>query len=109
MALDGLWTAQFTGKEVAGSGVVVFSNGKLFGGETGFYYIGTYESDGKVVKARVMIRNFDPALPSGFGIPGDYEMDVSGVFQDDKITGTAIIANQPQHSLGIRLTKKANL
>ena len=109
MALDGLWIAQFTGKEVSGSGVVVFSNGKLFGGETGFYYIGTYESDGKVVKARVMIRNFDPALPSGFGIPGDYEMDVSAVLQDDKITGTAMIAHQPQHSLGIRLTKKANL
>jgi hypothetical protein len=88
---------------------VVFSSGKLFGGETGFYYIGTYESDGQMVKARALIRNFDPAIPSGFGIPGDYEMDISAVLQDDKMTGTAMIANQPQHSLGIRLTKKANL
>jgi hypothetical protein len=109
MALDGLWIVQFTGKEILGSGVAVFSNGKVFGGETGFYYIGSYEAEGKVVKARVMIRNFDPAIPSGFGIPGDYEMDVSAVLQDDKMTGTAMIANQPQHSLGIRLIKKANL
>ncbi len=109
MAVDGFWIAQFSGTEVCGSGVVLFSNGKLFGGETGFYYIGTYESDGKIVKARVMIRNFDPAIPSGFGIIGDYEMDVSAMVQDDKIVGTAAIANQPQHSLGIRLTKKADL
>ena len=61
MALDGLWIAQFTGKEVSGSGVVVFSNGKLFGGETGFYYIGTYESDGKSVKVGgVIIRKLRP-------------------------------------------------
>ena len=109
MALDGLWIVQFTGKDILGSGVVVFSSGKLFGGETGFYYIGTYESDGQMVKARALIRNFDPAIPSGFGIPGDYEMDISAVLQDDKMTGTAMIANQPQHSLGIRLTKRANL
>lgn len=110
MAVDGFWTAQFTGKEIYGTGVVVFSHGKLFGGETGFYYIGAYEAEGKVVKARVMIRNFDPAVLSGFGITGDYEMDVSCIIQDDNtITGTAIIANQPQHSLGIRLSKKANL
>lgn len=108
MALDGLWIVQFTGTEVYGSGVAFFSNGKVFGGETGFYYIGTYEADGKVVKARVVIRNFDPAIPSGFGIVGDYEMDVSAMLQDNEMTGTAMIANQPQHSLGIRLTKKAN-
>lgn len=110
MAVDGFWIAQFTGKEIYGTGVVLFSNGKVFGGETGFYYIGTYEADGKVVKARVMIRNFDPSIPSGFGIPGDYEMDVSALLQDDTtMAGTAMIANQPHHSLGIRLSKKANL
>ncbi|HSZ61461.1 MAG TPA: GrlR family regulatory protein [Terriglobales bacterium] len=109
MALDGLWIVQFTGKNILGSGVTVFNNGKVFGGETGFYYIGTYEIDGKVVKARVVIRNFDPAIASGFGIVGDYEMDVSAMLQDNQMTGTAMITNQPQHSLGIRLTKKANL
>jgi T3SS negative regulator,GrlR len=110
MALDGLWIVQFTAKDIFGSGVVVFSGGKLFGGETGFYYVGSYESDGKVVQARVMVRNFDPSIPSGFGIPvSDYEMDVSATLQGYTMTGTAMIVNQPQYSLGIRLTKKANL
>ena len=67
MDIDGFWTVHFsrTG-DSAGSGVVIFHKGKLFGGETGFYYIGTYTSEGNVLKARVMIRNFDPSTPSGF-------------------------------------------
>ena len=62
-----------------------------------------------MVKARVMIRNFDPAIPSGFGFPAITKWDVSAMLQDNQMTGTAMIANQPQHSLGIRLTKKTNL
>jgi hypothetical protein len=110
MALDGFWIVKFTAAQLYGSGVVVFSNGKIFGGETGFYYIGTYEADGRIVKARIMVRNFDPAMPSGFGIAGDYEMDVSATLQDDNnANGTAVVTGHPQYSLGIRLTKKANL
>jgi hypothetical protein len=109
MTVDGFWIVRFTGANIYGSGVVVLANGKLFGGESGFYYIGTYEADGKVLKARVMIRNFDPAVQSGFGIVGDYEMDISVVLQDNEMTGTAMLTNQPKHSLGIHLTKKANL
>ncbi len=110
MDIDGFWTVHFSGTEILGSGVVIFSKGKLFGGETGFYYIGTYTSEGNVLKARVMIRNFDPSTPSGFGIPGDYEMSISVMLQDERtMTGTAMIANQPQHNLGIRLIKRANI
>ncbi len=109
MTMEGLWTVKFTAGQLSGSGVVVFSDGKAFGGETGFFYVGTYEVDGNIVKARVMIRNFDPAISSGFGIPGDFEMDVSAVMQGDAMTGTAVVTDHPQYSLGIRLVKKANL
>lgn len=110
MTLDGFWIVKFTAPGISGSGVVLFSNGKVFGGETGFYYVGTYRSEEKVVKARVMVRNFDPNVPTGFGIAGDYEMDVSATWQDEiSMNGTAIITNRPQYSLGLNLTKKANL
>jgi hypothetical protein len=109
MVIDGLWIIQFTGTQIRGSGVVVLINGKLFGGESGFYYVGNYEADGEIVKARVMVRNFDPAIPSGFGVPGDYEMDVSMMLRDDGMTGTAVVTGYPQYSLGIHLTKKAGL
>lgn len=110
MSVDGFWTMRFEGPQVAGTGVVMMKGGKVYGGETGFYYIGNYESDGNVFKARIAVRNFDPAIPSGFGIPGNYEMDVSGVTKDDAtMTGTAMITGQPKYNVGIRLTKRASL
>jgi hypothetical protein len=109
MSLEGLWIARFHTAELFGSGVVVLANGKVFGGETGFYYIGTYQVDESILKARVMIRHFDKSVPSGFGIEGDYEMDVSARLEGDEFKGTAVVTNRPQYSLGIRLTKKANL
>ncbi len=108
MSIEGFWIVKFTAAEIYGSGVAVFSGSNVYGGETGFYYLGTYEADGKVVKARVMVRNFDPTIPSGFGISGDYEMDVSAMLEGDTMTGTAVVTNHPQYSLGLRLTKKAN-
>ena len=109
MTLEGLWIVKFTAAGISGSGVAVFCNGKVFGGETGFYYIGTYRSEGKLVKAHVGIHNFDATIPSGFGI-GDYEMDVSAMWQDEtNMNGTAIVTNRPQYSMGLNLTKKANL
>jgi hypothetical protein len=39
------------------------------------------------------------------GVPGDYDLHFSGNVQGDTITGTAMLANQPQHSspAGLRL------
>lgn len=109
MSIEGLWILKFAAGQLTGSGVVVFANSKLFGGETGFYYLGSYEADGRIFKARVVVRNFDPSMPSGFGINGDYEMDVSGILQGDEMTGTAVVSGHPQYSLGVRAVKKANL
>ncbi len=108
MSIDGFWTAKFTSEQISGSGVVVFVNGKVFGGETGFYYLGTYDADDRVLKARIVVRNFDPNMPSGFGIPGDYKIEVSAMLQGEVMAGTAVVTGFPQYSLGIRLTKKAN-
>ena len=87
----------------------MFTKGKIFGGDNGFTWIGTYTSDDKLIKGRVRVHNFDPAVQSVLGIPGDYEMHFSGNVQGDIINGAAMLANQPQHSLPCRLTKRANL
>lgn len=110
MVVEGFWTLRFEGPQVAGTGVAVMKDNKLYGGETGFYYMGTYEVDGNVFKARIVVRNFDPAIPSGFGIQGDYEMDVSGVIKDDTtMNGTAMVTGHPQYNIGICLMKRAGL
>ena len=107
--LDGFWILQVQIPEFTSGGVAVFIKGKVFGGDNGFSWIGTYDGDDHLVKARVKVHNFDPAIQSVFGITGDYELHFSGNVQGDVITGTAMLPSQPQKTLGIRLTKRANL
>src|ERR1017187_3255432 len=107
--LDGLWILQIQPPPVTSGGVAVFINGKVFGGDSGFTWIGTYAADERLIKGHVYVHNFDPDVKSVLGMPGDYDMHFSGNIQGDTIAGTAMIANQPQHTIALRLTKRANL
>jgi hypothetical protein len=107
--VDGFWILEIKTPQYTSGGVCVFINGKIFGGDNGFTWVGTYAGDDRLIKGRLHVHNFDPAIQSVLGVPGDYDMHFSGTVQGDAITGTAMLANQPQHSLGVRLTKRANL
>jgi hypothetical protein len=107
--IEGLWILQIQPPPVTTGGVVVFVNGKVFGGDNGFSWVGTYSCTGNLIKGRIHVHNFDPEIQSVLSVPGDYDMHFSGNIQGDVITGTAMIANQPQHSLAIRLEKRAPL
>jgi hypothetical protein len=107
--LEGLWVLQILPPPVTTGGVVVFISDKVFGGDSGFMWVGSYRSDGRTIKGRVHVQNFDPDIKSVFGVVGEYDMYFTGNINGDSITGTAMIANQPQHSIAIRIDKRANL
>jgi hypothetical protein len=107
--LEGFWILTLRSSDVTSGGVMILAKGKIFGGDNGFYWIGTYVADQQLIKGRVMVRNFDPEVKSVLGVPGDYEMHFSGNIQGDTITGTVMIAGQPQYSVGVQMIKRANL
>ena len=106
--IEGFWILRIDTPQVASGGVVVFLNGRIYGGDNGFTWVGSYAEDKSLIKGRVNVHNFDPSVPSVLGLFGDYDMHISGTVDGDTIKGTAMLANQPQHSLAIRLHKKAN-
>ncbi|MFL6310532.1 MAG: GrlR family regulatory protein [Terriglobales bacterium] len=107
--LDGFWIIQIQTPQTTTGGVMILSKGKIFGGDNGFTWIGTYSGDQRLMKGRVVVHNFDPAVPSVLGASGDYEMHFSGNVEGTAITGTAMIAGQAQHSVGVRMIKRADL
>lgn len=107
--IEGFWILKIQPPPVTTGGVAIFINGKVFGGDNGFTWVGTYTGDERLVKGRVRVHNFDPDIKSVLGVEGDYDMYFSGNIEGDLITGTAMVANQPQHSLAIRLEKRAQL
>jgi hypothetical protein len=107
--IDGFWIITIEAPGGISGGVAVLLNGKIFGGDSGFSWIGSYSVHDRLIKARFQVSNFNPSIESIFGYTNDYELHFSGQLQDDVLIGTAVVANQPQHSLSLRLTKKAEI
>ena len=107
--VEGFWIIKIQPPPVTSGGVIMFTRGKIFGGDNAFTWVGTYSESEQVLKGRVRVHNFDPEIKSVLGVEGDYDMHFSGILSGDLITGTAMIANQPQHSLALRMEKYAQL
>jgi hypothetical protein len=109
--VDGFWILRILPPPVTSGGVIMFKDGKIHGGDNGFTWVGVYTITDRLVKARVHVHNFDSDIKSVMGLEGDYDMHFSGNVDKtgNLITGTAMVANQPQHSLAIRIEKYADL
>lgn len=107
--VEGFWIVQTKVPEGIGGAVVMLMGGKIFGGDNAFTFLGTYYTDKATMKAKVTVQNFDPAVPSIFGLTADYDLDVSVTIKGDSMEGTAMISGQPTKSIAVLLKKKASL
>ncbi|WP_407151995.1 GrlR family regulatory protein [Bradyrhizobium sp. ORS 86] len=96
---NGLYSIHVTlldGRVGKGSGVILFRDGQIFGGDAYLYYTGTYTVKGDVFRGEVLVqrhttpRDTDNPL---FGGPAPVGIGVSGTFTDTRATmsGTALV------------------
>jgi hypothetical protein len=109
LMIDGFYIVQIQAPQGRGGGVVTLIKGKLFGGDNAFVYTGNYELDQNSFHAHLTVRNFDPDVPSLFGVPGDYELRFTGKVEGEIIQGKAIAPHHPEVSLVAKLTKRSSL
>ncbi len=103
--IEGLWIVQFHGPTGYGGGVVVLTNGKAYGGDSGFVYVGSYEMKGESFTANVAVKNFDANIPNVIGITGDFDLLIEGNVKGDTISGTGALAKAPNAKISVRLTR----
>jgi len=108
-AMEGLWIVQFEGTSGGGGGAVVLVQGRVLGGDGAFVYTGTYQRDGAKIGARVLVRNYNPAMESALGIKGNYELTLQGTIQGEVIKGSASLVNQEGPGMVFKLTKVSPL
>ena len=59
MALEGMWTVDFeTAAGVRNGGVIVLTGGRILGGDSGMYYVGTYSTVGSTMEGEVQITRY---------------------------------------------------
>jgi hypothetical protein len=100
---NGLYSIHVTlqdGREGKGSGVVMFRDGKILGGDAYLYYIGSYMVKGDTFKGEVLVQRHtsSPDANPLFGGPSPVGVGVSGTFTDKAavMDGTALVGKASQ-------------
>jgi hypothetical protein len=83
------------GRSGKGSGVIVFRDGQILGGDAYLFYTGSYATNGNTLKGEVLIQSHtrSPDVNPLFGGPNPVGVGVSGTFTDTaaEISGTALV------------------
>ncbi len=78
-----------------GSGVVVFRNGQIFGGDAYRFYTGSYTVKGNTFTGEVLVQRHTSSTDAGpvFGDSGPVGVGVTGTFTDTRgeMTGTSLV------------------
>ena len=107
--VEGFWIVQYEGTKGNGGGVAVFIKNRVYGGDSGSTYTGTYDENGKTLKARVRIHNYMPGVVSAIGIEGDYDLEVTGTVEGGVINASGSPVGQQTAGLLLKLTKAGSL
>jgi hypothetical protein len=100
---NGLYSIHVTlqdGRSGKGSGVVMFRDGRILGGDAYLFYTGSYTSKGNTFKGEVLIQRHtsSPDANPLFGGPSPVGIGVSGTFTDTAavMNGTALVGTASQ-------------
>jgi hypothetical protein len=113
---NGLYSIHVTlldGRVGKGSGVILFRDGQILGGDAYLFYTGSYTVKGETFKGEVLVQRHttprDNANPL-FGGPSPVGIGVSGTFTGTEatMTGTALVGKASQ-IFGATLRKLADV
>jgi len=110
--LEALWSVQFQSNlGIQGAGVVVFETGRIFGGDSQYYYLGsaTVRNDGKEVVAEVEVNHYAGQSFSIFGPMKKYKLRAVGNISTPKMTLQGELVEDPSKKFIVILTKRADL
>lgn len=105
--LEGLWLVQFKGIQGDGGGVAVFSNGRILGGDSGYYYVGNYVIDGTSLSGTIHVANFLPRVPNVLGIDGDFDLELCATLAEGEAKGNLKLVGRAGAGLAVRMVHRA--
>ena len=75
--VEGFWTIQFKGVQGWGTGVVVYTGGHIYGGDSAVMFTGTYTQLGDAITVRLHVKQMVPGLMTVMG-RNEYDLDLTG-------------------------------
>ena len=107
---NGLWTIEFISTmNRFGAGVLVLNNGRLLGGDNGYYYLGNYAVKDNNIRGKVAITRFNKNIISVFGDVDQFSLTFAGQIKPDSVEAVASFDNTPDLKIRIICNKKVDL
>jgi hypothetical protein len=66
-----------------GEGLAIFKDGKINGGDLGYFYRGSYEVSDSRLTAKIKVKRWNPAVQGIFGSYPEFDLDLSGHIPPD--------------------------
>lgn len=108
--IEGLWTMQYlSGRGTLGTAVVVFSDGRVYGGDANYYLAGEYSLTGDEVLAVVDMVNYSSRFQSIFGPVDECVLRMRGSLQGAVIEGHGWLADNAEQRVNVILRRRAEL
>jgi hypothetical protein len=110
--LSGLWTVEFGSSAGAfGGGVAVFRQGRILGGDGGYFYLGSYEVHDLSFTAELVVQPFTEKTESVFGTSGRMlTLSLQGTLKNDThAIAQGYSTDMPETRLGVKLTKRSEI
>jgi hypothetical protein len=100
--LEGLYSVKFNSNMGSwGAGVALFTNGKVYGGDASYYYMGTANVEGENVSARIHVGHHQGERMSIFGSLNEFNLEVSGTPSGDSFSLSGHVVEQPNMKITI--------
>lgn len=112
--IEALWSVEFYSLDACGSisngaGVVVFETGRIFGGDSRFFYIGNYEIKDGVATATLTSTHYAGPIESVIGPNEVTTFQLAGKVEHKKFVISGHIAGNPAVRVKATLTRRAEL
>lgn len=108
--LEGMYSVKFSSNVGNwGTGVALFTNGKVYGGDASYYYKGTASVEGQGVSARIRVAHHQGERMSIFGSLNEFNLEVSGAPSGDSFSLSGHVVEQPNMKITITGRKISEL
>ena len=108
--LEALWSVEFISNlGIFGAGVVVFETGRIFGGDSAYYYLGSCHVKNDTVVAEIEVNHYTGQPFSIFGHLDKFNLKLTGKIQEPTMELQGYLVENPSMVISVRLTKRADL
>jgi hypothetical protein len=108
--IEALWSVAFSSQQGAfGSGVVVFETGRIFGGDSLYYYLGDYTVTNSTVRGSVNVIHYSGPPMNIFGPVSRMTLQFEGTISGDSMQATGIDPTNSSRRVGMAFNRLANL